>query len=102
MSLTGASKQWVSSHIEKKGDSFYISWRCLRNLIRLEFKSKKKMCMFALGIYGLVIFPKVGYIEADIIDISGFGAISNRWLEIPTHMHQDSSSQQLKGYKKPT
>ncbi|KAK8505750.1 hypothetical protein V6N12_024733 [Hibiscus sabdariffa] len=70
MSLTGATKQWVQGQIEKKGDSFCISWRCLRNLIRVESKQKKKMCMFALGIYGLVIFPKVlGYIEAVVLDI---------------------------------
>ncbi|KAK9000012.1 hypothetical protein V6N11_082148 [Hibiscus sabdariffa] len=70
VSLTGATKQWVQGQIEKKGDSFCISWRCLRNLIRVESKQKKKMCMFALGIYGLVIFPKVlGYIEAAVLDI---------------------------------
>ncbi|KAL4269572.1 hypothetical protein GQ457_HM000090 [Hibiscus cannabinus] len=69
-SLTRATKQWASGQIEKNGDSFCISWRCLQNLIRVESKPKKKMFMFALGIYGLVIFPKVlGYIKAAVLDI---------------------------------
>ncbi|KAE8716117.1 hypothetical protein F3Y22_tig00110156pilonHSYRG00408 [Hibiscus syriacus] len=56
--MTGMSEDWVIRNIKKKGDSECISWVALKEVIDHHPDKKKKLDLFALGIYGLVIFPK--------------------------------------------
>ncbi|KAA3479436.1 vimentin-like [Gossypium australe] len=71
ISITGMSEQWVAARIKQKGDSKCISWKNLRGLISAHPDIKKKVDVFALSIYSLVIFPKaLGHIEevSDLFD----------------------------------
>ncbi|MBA0782757.1 hypothetical protein Gotri_000583, partial [Gossypium trilobum] len=64
MSITGMSEQWVTAQIKQKGDSKCIHWKSLQDLILAHPNLKKKVDIFALSIYGLVIFPKaLGHIK---------------------------------------
>ncbi|MFQ6654977.1 hypothetical protein Gotur_025727 [Gossypium turneri] len=70
MSITGMSKQWVTARIKQKGDGKCISWKSLRDLILAHPNTKKKVNVFALSIYGLVIFPKtLGHIDDAVSDL---------------------------------
>ncbi|MBA0816744.1 hypothetical protein Gohar_001373 [Gossypium harknessii] len=70
ISITGMSKQWVAARIKQKGDSKCIPWKSLWDLILAHFNTKKKVDVFALSIYGLVIFPKaLGYIDDAVLDL---------------------------------
>ncbi|XP_017644396.1 uncharacterized protein LOC108485047 [Gossypium arboreum] len=57
-SITGISEQWVTARIQQKGDGRCIPWVSLRDLIVAHPHTKRKVDIFALSIYGLVIFPK--------------------------------------------
>ncbi|KAA3473954.1 myosin heavy chain-like [Gossypium australe] len=64
MSITGLSEQWVAAWIKQKGDSKCIPWKSLRDLILAHPNTKKRVDVFTLSIYGLVIFPKaLGHID---------------------------------------
>ncbi|MFQ6624125.1 hypothetical protein Gotur_003839 [Gossypium turneri] len=64
MNITGMSEQWVAARIKQKGDSKCIPWRNLRDLILPHPDMKKRVDVFALSIYRLVIFPKaLGHID---------------------------------------
>ncbi|XP_017629350.1 uncharacterized protein LOC108472379 [Gossypium arboreum] len=58
MSITGMSEQWVTARIQQKGDGRCIPWVSLRDLIVAYPDTKRKVDVFALSIYGLVIFSK--------------------------------------------
>ncbi|MBA0607953.1 hypothetical protein Godav_020211 [Gossypium davidsonii] len=58
MSITGMSEQWVTAWIKQKGDSICIPWKSLRDLILAHPDTKKRVDVFALSIYRLIIFPK--------------------------------------------
>ncbi|KAK5824242.1 hypothetical protein PVK06_019013 [Gossypium arboreum] len=58
MSITGISEQWVTARIQQKCDGKCILWVSLRDLIVAHPDMKKKVDVFTLSIYGLVIFPK--------------------------------------------
>ncbi|KAG8483871.1 hypothetical protein CXB51_022613 [Gossypium anomalum] len=58
MNITGMSEQWVTARIKQKGGCRCIPWRNLRDLILAHPDMKKRIDVFALSIYGLVIFPK--------------------------------------------
>ncbi|MBA0754327.1 hypothetical protein Gogos_021664, partial [Gossypium gossypioides] len=58
MSITGMSNQWVATRIKQKGYSKCIPWKSLQDLILAHPYMKKIVDVFALSIYGLVIFPK--------------------------------------------
>ncbi|MFQ6669793.1 hypothetical protein Gotur_034901 [Gossypium turneri] len=58
MNITGMSEQWVAARIKQKGDSKCIPWKILRDLILAHPDVKKRVDIFAMSIYGLVIFPK--------------------------------------------
>ncbi|MBA0561462.1 hypothetical protein Golob_018285, partial [Gossypium lobatum] len=53
------SEQWVTARIKQKADSKCIPWKSLQDLILAYPDTKKRVDVFALSIYGLVIFPKV-------------------------------------------
>ncbi|MBA0576892.1 hypothetical protein Golob_023790 [Gossypium lobatum] len=66
----------------RKGDSKCIPWKSLRDLILVHPYVKKRVDVFALGIYGLVIFPKaLGYIDEAISDL--FDRLDKRVTPIP-------------------
>ncbi|MBA0788281.1 hypothetical protein Gotri_027943 [Gossypium trilobum] len=70
MNITGMSEQWVAARIKHKSDSKCIPWRNLRDLILAHPDVKKRVDVFALSIYELVIFPKVlGHIDEAVFDL---------------------------------
>ncbi|XP_052878905.1 uncharacterized protein LOC128285459 [Gossypium arboreum] len=70
MNTTGMSEQWVAARIKQKGDSKYIPWRNLRDLIFAHPDSKKRVDVFALSLYGLILFPKaLGHIDEAVLDL---------------------------------
>ncbi|KAK5775850.1 hypothetical protein PVK06_043803 [Gossypium arboreum] len=70
MSITGMSEQWVVAWIKQKGDSKCIPWRNLRDLILAHLDMKKRVDIFALSIYSLIIFPKaLGYVDEAVLDL---------------------------------
>ncbi|MFQ6655334.1 hypothetical protein Gotur_025937 [Gossypium turneri] len=70
MCITGMSEQWVAARIKQKRDSKCIPWKNLRDLILAHPDVKKRVDIFALSIYGLVIFPKVlGHVDEVVSDL---------------------------------
>ncbi|MFQ6664199.1 hypothetical protein Gotur_031385 [Gossypium turneri] len=63
------SEQLVAAGIKQKGDSKCIPWKNLRDLILAHPNMRKRVDIFTLSIYGLVIFPKaLGHIEEAVAD----------------------------------
>ncbi|MBA0759802.1 hypothetical protein Gotri_022635 [Gossypium trilobum] len=58
MSIIGMSEQWVTTRVKKKGDSKCIAWKNLRDLVLAHPDTRKRVDIFALSIYELVIFSK--------------------------------------------
>ncbi|MBA0786219.1 hypothetical protein Gotri_027638 [Gossypium trilobum] len=58
INITGMSEQWVAAPIKQKGDRKCIPWKNLRDLVLAHPDAKKKVDVFALSAYGLVVFPK--------------------------------------------
>ncbi|MBA0576424.1 hypothetical protein Golob_024722 [Gossypium lobatum] len=70
MNITGMSQQWVAAQNKQKGDSKCIPWKSLKNLILAHPDKKKRVYVFALSIYDLVVFPKaLGYFDEVITDL---------------------------------
>ncbi|MBA0877569.1 hypothetical protein Goshw_018128 [Gossypium schwendimanii] len=64
------SEQWVTARIKQKGDSKCIHWKNLKDLILAHPDTEKKVDIFALSIYGLVVFPEaLGYVDEVVIDL---------------------------------
>ncbi|MBA0789541.1 hypothetical protein Gotri_026491 [Gossypium trilobum] len=82
MSITGMSELWVAARIKQKGDSKCILWKSLRDLILAHPDTKKRVSVFALSIYGLVIFPKaLGHIDDVASDL--FDQLEKRVTPVP-------------------
>ncbi|MBA0819087.1 hypothetical protein Gohar_003665, partial [Gossypium harknessii] len=70
MNITGMSEQWITGRIKQRGDCRCIPWRNLRDLILAHPYMKKRADIFALSIYGLVVFPKaLGYVNEAVSDL---------------------------------
>ncbi|MBA0653966.1 hypothetical protein Goklo_021061 [Gossypium klotzschianum] len=70
MCITGMSEQWVTAWIKQKWDNKYIPWKNLQDLILAHPDVKKRVYIFALSIYGLVIFLKaLGYVDEAVTDL---------------------------------
>ncbi|MBA0738315.1 hypothetical protein Gogos_011693 [Gossypium gossypioides] len=70
MSITGMSEQWVTARIKQKRDSKCIPWKNLRDLILPHPDVRKRVDIFALSIYGLVVFPKaLGHMDEAVLDL---------------------------------
>ncbi|MBA0618947.1 hypothetical protein Godav_028207, partial [Gossypium davidsonii] len=83
MSITGMSEQRVISRIKQKGDSKYIPWKSLRDLILAHPDMKKRVDLFSLSFYGLVIFPTaLGHINEVVSDL--FDRLDKRVTPVPT------------------
>ncbi|MBA0577333.1 hypothetical protein Golob_024971 [Gossypium lobatum] len=64
------SEQWVATRIKQKGDSKCIPWRNLKDLILAHPNVNKRVDVFALSIYGLVIFLKaLGHIDEAVSNL---------------------------------
>ncbi|MBA0633845.1 hypothetical protein Godav_025189, partial [Gossypium davidsonii] len=82
MNITRMSKQWVTARIKKKGDSKCIPWKNLRDLILAHPDVRKSVNIFALSIYGLVVFPKaLRHVDEAIADL--FDRLDKRVTPVP-------------------
>ncbi|MBA0637429.1 hypothetical protein Godav_028888 [Gossypium davidsonii] len=82
MNITGMSEQWVTARIKQKGDSRCIPWKNLKDLILVHPDTKKKIDIFALSIYGMVVFPKaLGHIDEAVTDL--FDQLDKRVTPVP-------------------
>ncbi|MFQ6669018.1 hypothetical protein Gotur_034434, partial [Gossypium turneri] len=69
MALLRCSK-WVTARIKQKEDSKCIPWKNLKDLILVHPDARKKVDVFALSIYGLVVFPKaLGHVDEAVTDL---------------------------------
>ncbi|XP_017628874.1 uncharacterized protein LOC108471826 [Gossypium arboreum] len=70
MTISEMSEPWVTAQIQQKGDSKYIPWENLRELVLTHPDERKRVDIFALSIYGLVIFPKaLRHVDKAITDL---------------------------------
>ncbi|KAG8480021.1 hypothetical protein CXB51_025177 [Gossypium anomalum] len=70
MSISGMSEPWVTVRVQQKGDSKCIPWENLRDLILTHPDERKRVDIFALSIYGLVIFPKaLRHVDEAVVDL---------------------------------
>ncbi|KAA3451251.1 UDP-glycosyltransferase 91C1-like [Gossypium australe] len=68
MSITGMSE--LTARIQQKGDGKCIPWVIMRDLILAHLDVGKKVDIFALSIYGLMIFPKaLKHIDKAVTDL---------------------------------
>ncbi|MBA0730948.1 hypothetical protein Golax_020471 [Gossypium laxum] len=64
------SEQWIIARIKQKGECKCIPWKNLRDLILVHPDMKKKVDVFALIIYGLMIFPRaLGYVDEAVLGL---------------------------------
>ncbi|MFQ6669021.1 hypothetical protein Gotur_034434, partial [Gossypium turneri] len=70
INITRMSEQWVTARIKQKEDSKCIPWKNLKDLILVHPDARKKVDVFALSIYGLVVFPKaLGHVDEAVTDL---------------------------------
>ncbi|MFQ6652940.1 hypothetical protein Gotur_024582 [Gossypium turneri] len=82
MSIMGMSEQWVTARIKQKGDSKCIPWKNLKDLILAHPDVRKKVDVFALSIYGLVVFPKaLEHVDEAITNL--FDRLEKRVTPVP-------------------
>ncbi|XP_012482998.1 uncharacterized protein LOC105797597 [Gossypium raimondii] len=82
MNITGMSKRWVAAQIKHKRDSKCILWKNLKDLILVHPDKKKKVDVFALSIYGLVVFPKaLEHVDEAATDL--FDRLDKRVTPVP-------------------
>ncbi|MBA0550703.1 hypothetical protein Golob_021626, partial [Gossypium lobatum] len=68
MKLTGMTDTWADKQI-KKNELSCVLWFSLRDLVQNYLDILKRIDLFALAIYKLIIFPKVlGHIEVVVVD----------------------------------
>ncbi|MBA0880302.1 hypothetical protein Goshw_015434 [Gossypium schwendimanii] len=62
--------KWVAARIKQNGDSKCIPWKNLKDIILAHPDTKKRVDVFALSIYGLVVFPKaLGHVDEAVTDL---------------------------------
>ncbi|MBA0731390.1 hypothetical protein Golax_004562 [Gossypium laxum] len=70
MNVTGMSEQWVAARIKQKGDGKCIPWKSLKDLILTHPDVSKRLDVFPLSIYGLIVFPKaLGHVDEVVTDL---------------------------------
>ncbi|MFQ6656692.1 hypothetical protein Gotur_026690, partial [Gossypium turneri] len=83
INITRMSEQWVTARIKQNGDSRCIPWKCLKDLILAHPDARKKVDVFALSIYGLILFPKSYSPLKEIVATSRRDDISKeKWMAI--------------------
>ncbi|MBA0778168.1 hypothetical protein Gotri_006065 [Gossypium trilobum] len=76
------SEQWVVARIKQKGDNKCILWKNLRDLILAHPNTKKKVDVFTLSVYGLVVFPKaLGHFDEAVTNL--FDRLDKRVMLVP-------------------
>ncbi|MFQ6667795.1 hypothetical protein Gotur_033692, partial [Gossypium turneri] len=74
---------WVAARIKQKGDSKCVPWRSLKDAILTHPYVRKRLDVFALSIYGLVVFPKaLGHVDEAVTDV--FDRLDKKVTPIPT------------------
>ncbi|MFQ6634868.1 hypothetical protein Gotur_010511 [Gossypium turneri] len=64
------NNKWVATRIKQKGDSKCIPWKNLKDVILAQPDTKKRVDVFALIMYGLVVFPKaLGHVDEAVTDL---------------------------------
>ncbi|MBA0810899.1 hypothetical protein Gohar_002845 [Gossypium harknessii] len=97
MNITGISEQWVAAQTKQKGDSKCIPWKNLKDLILRHPDTKKKVDVFALSIYDLVVFPKaLGHVDEVVTDL--FDRLDKRVTPVPPILVETFRS--LKAYRR--
>ncbi|KAG8472765.1 hypothetical protein CXB51_034652 [Gossypium anomalum] len=82
MAITGMSEQWITARIKEKGECKCISWDALKGLILTHPDEAKRVDVFALSLYGLMVFPRaLGYVDEATTDL--FHRLSKRVTSIP-------------------
>ncbi|KAG8485337.1 hypothetical protein CXB51_021022 [Gossypium anomalum] len=67
--LTDMTDAWAKKQIKKKNETICIPWSSLRDLVLNHPDMLKRVNLFALAIYGLVIFSKVlEHLEVAVVD----------------------------------
>ncbi|MBA0672317.1 hypothetical protein Goklo_024477, partial [Gossypium klotzschianum] len=70
MNITRMSEQWITDKIKQKGKCKCIPWKNLRDSILAHPNGKRKVDVFSLSIYRLVIFPRaLGYVDKAVSDL---------------------------------
>ncbi|MBA0779742.1 hypothetical protein Gotri_003954 [Gossypium trilobum] len=83
MNITGMSEQWDTARIKQKGDSKCILWKNLKDLILAHLDTKKKVDVFALSIYSLVVFLKaLGHVGEAVTNL--FDRLDRKVTPVPT------------------
>ncbi|MFQ6656791.1 hypothetical protein Gotur_026744 [Gossypium turneri] len=83
MKLTGMTDTLAEKQIKKKNEVSCVPWFSLRELVQNRPDVLKRVDLFALAIYGLVVFPKVlGHIEVAVVDF--FEKLRQRINPVPT------------------
>ncbi|MBA0787334.1 hypothetical protein Gotri_027286, partial [Gossypium trilobum] len=76
---------------KQKGDSKCISWKSLKDLSLAHLDTKKRVDVFALSIYSLVIFPKaLGHVDEAVTDL--FDRLDKRVTPVPAILVETFSS----------
>ncbi|KAG8502352.1 hypothetical protein CXB51_000328 [Gossypium anomalum] len=84
--LTDMTDAWAEKQIKKKNETICIPWSSLRDLVLNHPDMLKRVNLFALAIYGLVIFSKVlGNLEVAVVDFferlkQGINPLLNVWI----------------------
>ncbi|KAG8501416.1 hypothetical protein CXB51_003742 [Gossypium anomalum] len=83
VNISGMSESWVIARIQQKGDGKCIPWENLRDLILTHPDEKKRVEIFALSIYGLVIFPRaLRHVDEAVTDL--FDRLGKGVTPVPT------------------
>ncbi|MBA0785906.1 hypothetical protein Gotri_027966 [Gossypium trilobum] len=97
MNITGMSEQWIAARIKQKGDSNCIPWKSLKDSILTHPDVRKRVDVFALSIYGFVVFPKaLGHVDEAVTDL--FDRFDKRVTPIPAILAKTFRS--LSAYRK--
>ncbi|KAA3486718.1 hypothetical protein EPI10_030597 [Gossypium australe] len=76
------SEQRITARIKQKGECKCILWRNLRDLILAHPDMKKRVDVFALSIYGLILFPRaLGHVDEAVTNL--FDRLSKGVTPVP-------------------
>ncbi|KAG8497147.1 hypothetical protein CXB51_008398 [Gossypium anomalum] len=82
MTITWMSEQWITTRIKEKGECKCISWDALKGLILTHPDETKKVNVFALSLYRLMVFPRaLGYMDEATTDL--FYRLGKRVTSVP-------------------
>ncbi|KAL1145561.1 hypothetical protein V6Z11_A11G306400 [Gossypium hirsutum] len=76
------SEQWITARIKEKSECKCISWNALKDLILTHPDEAKRVDVFALSLYGLMVFPRaLRYVDEATTDL--FHRLSKRVTSVP-------------------